>query len=107
MAFSLGARALLNLAYSLPESEHAEANEHVDGTSTAQYENVVYIHLIFGCASIVGAMAVYCVYLGLPKGKLDPARCALKRPRNFVLLLHRSRHAAIIFTLYIAAESST
>ena len=58
-------------------AEQTDAPEHE--IDEANYGDIVYVHFAFGCASILGAMAVYCVYLGLPKGKLDPARCALKR----------------------------
>ncbi len=82
MAFSLAARSLLGAAEAWQEQQ-ADAPERPD--DALSYHDIVYVHFAFGCASILGAMAVYCVYLGLPKGKLDPARCALKRDRNDVL----------------------
>ncbi len=75
MAFSIAARSLVGAA----QAWTAEGDAPTRDIDEANYGDIVYVHFAFGCASILGAMAVYCVYLGLPKGKLDPARCALKR----------------------------
>jgi len=85
MAFSMAARALAGSAAAWSAQQAEGAPEH--DIDEANYGDIVYVHFAFGCASILGAMAVYCVYLGLPKGKLDPARYALKRGRNDILRL--------------------
>lgn len=85
MAFSMAARALAESAAAWSSQQAEGAPEH--DIDEVTYGDIVYAHFAFGCASILGAMAVYCVYLGLPKGKLDPARYALKRGRNDILRL--------------------